>query len=132
MVSLLAEHASAFLRTFAVLTLVLFAVPIAVAPMAWARLLQWDVDAKPHLALYFGRCLGAVAIVMSSAAWYAAGHQEVQRFYFAMYFGVTGLVGIAHVVGAVQKVQPWTETAEIAFWAALVVLGLLFFPAVPA
>lgn len=82
--------------------------------------------------MYFGRCLGAVAIVVSCAAWYAAAHPEVQRFDFAMNIGISVLVGVAHVVGAVQKVQPWTETAEIAFWAILVVLGFLFFPAVPA
>jgi hypothetical protein len=132
MVGVLGEHASVYLKIFAVITLVLFAIPIAFAPMAWARALKWDIDAKPHLALYFGRCLGAVAIVISCAAWYAAGHPEVQRFYIGIQIGVAVLVGAAHVVGAIQRVQPWTETAEIAFWIALVVLGLLFLPAIPA
>ena len=36
---------------------------------------------------------------------------------------------LVHVVGVVQKVQPWTETAEIAFWAGLALLALLFYPA---
>ncbi len=132
MVGLLGEYSAAFLKSFSVITLLLFSIPIAVAPMAWAQVLKWEVDARPHLALYFGRCLGAVAIVLSCSAWYAAGHPEVQRFFFGMQISISLLVGLAHVAGAVQKVQPWTETAEIAFWAALVLLGLLFFPIVPA
>ena len=131
MIGLLGEHSAAFLRVFAVITLLAFAIPIAVAPLAWARALKWDIDPKFHLALYFGRCLGAVAIVITCAAWYAALHPEVQRFYFGLQIGIALLVGIAHVVGAIQRVQPWTETAEIAFWAALVLLGLLFFPSLP-
>ena len=83
------------------------------------------------MALYFGRCLGAVAIVITCAAWYAAVHPEVQRFFFGMQIAISLLVGIVHVVGAIQRVQPLTETAEIAFWAALVILGLLFFPGTP-
>ena len=131
MMGLFGQYSAAFLKVFAVITLVAFSVPIALAPMAWARTLKWDIDARSHLALYFGRTLGAVAIVLSCAAWYAAVHPEVQRFFFGMQIGVSLLVGIVHVVGAIQKVQPWTETAEIVFWAALVVLGLLFFPSVP-
>ena len=131
MMGLLGEHSAVFLKVFAVFTLLAFAIPIAVAPIAWARALKWNIDAKPHLALYFGRCLGAVAIVLSCAAWYAAVHTEVQRFFFGMQISISLLVGIAHVVGAIQKVQPWTETAEIAFWLALVVLGFMFFPSVP-
>jgi hypothetical protein len=120
MIGLLGEHSAAFLRVFAVITLLAFAIPIAVAPLAWARALKWDIDPKFHLA-----------IVISCAAWYAALHPEVQRFYFGLQIGIALLVGIAHVVGAIQRVQPWTETAEIAFWAALVLLGLLFFPSLP-
>lgn len=131
MTGLLGEHSASFLRVFAVITMLAFAIPIAVAPLAWARALKWDIDARPHLALYFGRCLGAVAFVICCAAWYAAAHPEVQRFFFGVQIGIALLVGIAHVVGAIQKVQPWTETAEIAFWAALVILSLLFFPVAP-
>lgn len=131
MIGLLGDYSAVFLKVFAVVTLLAFAVPIAVAPLAWARVLKWDVDSKPHLALYFGRCLGAVAIVITCAAWYAAVHPEVQRFFFGMQIAISLLVGIVHVVGAIQRVQPLTETAEIAFWAALVILGLLFFPGTP-
>jgi hypothetical protein len=131
MTGMLSDYAPAFLKAFSVLTLIVFAIPIALAPMAWARVFQWEIDSRPHLALYFGRCLGAVAMVLSVAAWYAADHAEIRRFYFFIYLGVTSLIGIVHVVGAVQKVQPWTESAEIAFWFGLFVLGVLFIPAAP-
>jgi hypothetical protein len=69
-----------------------------------------------------------VALVLSWVAWYAAGHLGLQPFYFQIFIGIAGLMTVVHVVGAVQKVQPWTETAEIPFWAGLALVGLLFFP----
>jgi len=128
MIGTFSAHSSTFLQVLAVLVTLAFSIPIAVAPLTWARTFRWNVDAQSNLALYFGRCLGVVALVLSWAAWYAAGHAEVQPFYFQMFIGIAVLMTIVHVVGAVQKVQPWTETAEIPFWAGLAVLGLLFFP----
>lgn len=95
MIGLFGDHSVAFLKVFAVFTLLAF------------------------------------AVVISCAAWYVAVHPEVQRFFFGVQVGISLLVGIVHVVGAFQRVQPLTETVETAFWAALVILGLLFIPAVP-
>jgi hypothetical protein len=78
--------------------------------------------------VYFGRCLGAVALVLSCAAWHAAAHADVQPFFYTMLIGIFGLLTVVHIVGAVQKVQPWTETAEIPFWGGLTLLALLFYP----
>ncbi len=128
MIGVFGEYAGVFLRTVAIVTALAFSIPIAVAPLAWARVLRWDVDARPELALYFGRCLGVLALVQSCAAWYAASRPALQPFYFLMLIGVASLLGLVHVVGAVQKVQPWTETAEIPFWIGFAVLGLLFYP----
>ncbi len=129
MIGLWAEHASDFLRGVAVLTLAAFAIPISLAPLAWARALRWNIDPKPELALYFGRCLGVLALVLVWAAWHAASNPAVQPFYFNILIASTGLLTLVHVVGALQKVQPWTETAEIPFWGGLVLLALLFYPA---
>lgn len=128
MIGVFAEHSATFLRVLAVLTGVLFSLPISVAPLAWARTLGWTVDARPELALYFGRCLGAAALVLSWAAWRAAGEAALEPFYFQIAVGVSTLMGAVHVVGAVQAVQPRSETAEIPFWFGLAVLGLLFYP----
>jgi hypothetical protein len=116
------------LRVVAVLTLVAFAIPIGLAPLAWARSFRWTVDAQPHLALYFGRCVGALALVLSCGAWYAAGHAGLQPFFMMLYIAANVAMVVVHVAGAVQKVQPWTENAEIGFWALSAVAGLLFYP----
>ena len=129
MISLLGEHSASFLRIISVVTLVAFAVPISLAPLAWARVLRWEVDAKPDLALYFGRCLGVVALVLVWAGWHAAANPPLQPFYFNMLIASTGLLALVHIIGAVQRVQPWTETAEIPFWAGLMLLALMFYPA---
>lgn len=128
MIGMWSQHSAEFLRVFAGLTLVAFAIPISVAPMAWARALRWEIDAKPHLALYFGRCLGAIALVLVWGAWHAAARPELQPFYFDLFIGSTALLALVHVVGALQRVQPLAETAEIPFWAGLAALGLLFYP----
>ena len=128
MIGIFAQHSSIFLRVVAMLTLLAFSIPISLAPLSWARALRWRVDAQPNLALYFGRSLGAVAVVLSWAAWHAASQQSLQPFFFKMLIGVTTLLTLVHIVGAVQRVQPWTENGEIAFWGGLAVLSLLFYP----
>lgn len=128
MIGSLGSHSSEFLRVTAVLVTLAFSIPIAVAPLAWARTLRWSPDAQPNLALYFGRCLGAVALVLSWAAWHAAAHPHLQPFYFQILIGIAALMTVVHIAGAVQRVQPWTETAEIPFWTGLALLGLAFFP----
>ncbi len=128
MIGLFSEYSSTFLRVVAIITLVAFAIPISLAPLKWAMALRWEVDARPGLALYFGRCLGVVALVLVWASWHAASHPALQPFYFNILIGSTGLLTLVHVVGALQKVQPWTETAEIPFWAGLMALALLFYP----
>jgi hypothetical protein len=128
MIGMYSEHSDTFLRVVTIATTLAFSLPIAIAPLAWARIFRWDLDEKPHLALYFGRSLGVLALVMSWAGWHAAGHAEVQPFFFNMFIGLTVLMIVVHVVGARQKVQPWTETAEILLWTVLAVLGLLFYP----
>ena len=131
MVGLYAEHSGTFLRTLAVLTAVVFSIPILVAPLAWARAFAWKVEPDSDLALYFGRCLGGFALVFSGCAWYVVGHPVLEPFFFSILILVFTLMAIIHAVGAVQKVQPWTETAEIAFWCLLVALGVLFHPGAP-
>ena len=128
MVGIWAAHSGDFLRAIALLTLVVFAIAITFAPFGWARLLRWTVGHHTDLALYFGRCLGVVALVLVWAAWHAAYTPALQPFYFQILIGNTALLALVHVVGAVQKVQPWTETAEIPFWGGLALLGLAFYP----
>ena len=129
MVGLYAEHSGTFLRVTALLTLVAFAIPITFAPFRWAAMLGWQVGERNDAALYFARCLGVVALVLVWAAWQAGGQPAVQPFYFNIFIGNTVLLALVHGVGAIQKVQPWMETAEIPFWGGLALLGMAFYPA---
>jgi hypothetical protein len=128
MIGIFAEHAATFLRVTAVMTAVVFSIPLLLAPLAWARVFRWKVDARADLALYFGRCLGAFATLVSWGAWHAAGQPGVQRMYFEFIVAFALLMVAIHIVGALQKVQPWTETAEIPFWGALACVALICFP----
>lgn len=128
MIGAYADYSGVFLRVLAVLT-GLLAVPIALAPLAWARTFRWTVGEQPELALYFGRCLGAFAVTICVATWYVAGHDELQPFFFTVVIALLGSMTLVHVVGAVQRVQPSTETAEIAFWFLLLAGALLCYPA---
>ena len=128
MVGIWSQHSGEFLRVTALLTLVAFAIPITFAPFAWAKALKWNADPANDLALYFGRCLGVVALVLVWAAWQAAGNPLAQPLFFGILIGNFTLLALVHVVGAVQKRQPWTETAEIPFWGGLAILALLFYP----
>ena len=129
MIGTFAEHSSTFLRVTAVMVVLAFSIPISLAPLRWARTMRWEVDAQANLALYFGRCLGVVALALSWAAWHAASDADLQPFFFKTLIGIFAMLTLVHIIGALQKVQPWTETAEIPFWGGLVVLGLLFYPA---
>jgi hypothetical protein len=42
-----------------------------------------------------------------------------------------GLLTLVHIVGAVQRRQPWTETAEIVFWGAMTVGAVACYPKPP-
>jgi hypothetical protein len=129
MIGMFADYSGAFLRAVALATVVGVCLPIGFAPHAWTRIFRWRADALTDLALYFGRCLAVVAFIVSCMAWHAAEHAEQQPFYFDALIGMTVLLGLVHAIGAVQKAQPWTETAEIPLWAGLAVLTLMFYPA---
>jgi len=55
--------------------------------------------------------------------------QRQQAIFGALYFVCISMIGI-HVYGAWRRIQPITETLEIAFYVLLLVLTLLFQPSV--
>jgi hypothetical protein len=65
MIGVWTHHAQTFLLVLAALTPVLFSIPIAFAPLQWARLVGWRIPESRDLALYFGRCLGAFALILN-------------------------------------------------------------------
>jgi uncharacterized YccA/Bax inhibitor family protein len=128
MIGIWAEHARTFLLVFGLVTGVAFALPILLVPLTWARAFRWNLPQDTDLAVYFGRCLGVLAVVLTGFALRAAssgsGVEQIFQIVIVVFIGMT----IVHVVGAIQRVQPMTETVEIAFWAGLIALGLAFYP----
>jgi len=131
MLGLWSAGASHFLVASALASLLLLGLPMAVAPLAWARALGWTLPEHRHLAIYFGRCLGAVVCVLSAAALVAARHPEVQGFFFRILIGSFAAMVVVHAWGAVRRIQPLSETLETAAWLALLLLAVLFYPAGP-
>lgn len=111
--------ASWFLLGSSVLSAAAYALPLLLSPMAWARFFRWPIPHETRLCVYLGRCVGglalAIIVIVLRAAPDPAGNLPV--------FDLIALCGasmvIVHVWGALQRVQPWTEDAEIALYALL-------------
>lgn len=119
---------SAFLVGAGATGLVVFGLPLFLSPLRWARRLRWRIPDDTDLTVYLGRSLGAVAVALSAGALRAARRPEEQRVMVEVGFLTGALLTAVHVWGAVLRRQPWTETAEIAFWSAMTAGALLAYP----
>ncbi|MDD2059019.1 hypothetical protein N5D52_20960 [Pseudomonas sp. GD03860] len=124
-----AQYSTTYLTVLMTLTTLFFALPIFVAPLAWARLMRWTLPEQKHLATYFGRCLGAFILVVEACMLRSVTTGTQFSYAFDVLFVVFALMFVVHVYGAVRRIQPITETLEIGFWMALFVLNMLFYPA---
>ncbi|WP_454019113.1 hypothetical protein [Azospirillum sp. Marseille-Q6669] len=129
MLSIYAQHAQTYLLVLMISTTLFFALPIFVAPLAWARLMLWRIPQDTDLAVYFGRCLGAFILIVEFLMLRGATTVEATAYAFDVLFGVFGLMLAVHVYGAIRRIQPITETLEIGFWALLLLLNTWFYPA---
>jgi hypothetical protein len=112
---------SAFLYGTGAAFLLAFALPLFLSPLAWARRFLWTIPEDTRLTVYFGRCLGAVAVALVAACFHAAA-DPVRHSVVLLTLAVAGfLLTLVHVWGAIQRTQPWTETAEIALYGGLTV-----------
>lgn len=129
MIGMWADNAQSFLLVFGIVGGLAFALPIFLTPLAWARVFRWNVPEDTDLAVYFGRCLGVVIVALDYFVLRAGisgnGVALIFQILISIFIGMT----LVHIWGAVRRIQPITETIEIAFWAALVLLGLAFCPA---
>lgn len=128
MVGAYAEHAQRFLAVYAVVTTLVFALPLFVVPLAWARALRFTLPADTDLAVYFGRCLGAFALVLEGLAFRAALTGVAIRVVFEILVAACVLMIVVHAYGAWKRIQPITETVEIGLWVLFLALALVFFP----
>ena len=124
-------RSSIFLLTASGVGLVAFALPLLFSPLRWAKALRWRVPADSDLALYLGRSLGALAVTLTLGGIRAAFDPWRNRILFPMAAVAAGLLTVVHTVGAVQRRQPWTETAEILFWGAMTVGAVACYPKPP-
>jgi hypothetical protein len=121
--------ASGFLWLASFGFLIVYGLPLTFVPLRWARWFKWAVPEPPsstsgelglpELAEYFGRCTGALAITITLFAMRAASdpaaHAYVLEIIFIACLGMT----LVHGYGALRRIQPWTENAEILLYGAM-------------
>jgi hypothetical protein len=129
MLGIWAEHAAQYLLVLAIVTTLVFALPIFAVPLTWSRLMLWKVPEDTDLAVYFGRCLGAFILIIEAMMFRAALTGEAMHVTFELLAAVAVMMIVVHVYGAFKRIQPITETLEIGFYVGLLILTLLFWPA---
>lgn len=129
MLGLWSEHAQLYLLILTVSTTLVFALPIFLVPLTWARLMLWKLPAETDLAVYFGRCLGAFILIVEALMLRAGLTGEAIHTTFEVLACVAIMMIVVHIYGALKRIQPLTETLEIGFYSALLVLTLLCWPA---
>lgn len=128
MIGMWSAHAQSYLLVLSVATTLVFALPIFLVPLLWARVMQWQLPEHTDLAVYFGRCLGAFILIVEGLMLRAALTGEALVTTFEVLAAVAGLMVVVHVYGALRRIQPWTETLETGFYAGMLLLTLLFWP----
>jgi len=111
-----APWASWFLWIVPTVFLLLFALPLTFAPIAWARLFRWREGRDDDLTLYFGPLLGCGRARVG-------GGRLSRRFRAARARRGAGDLRrgrrparLVHVWGALTRRQPWTENLEIVLY----------------
>lgn len=116
MIDASAPAASWFLWILGATFLVAYALPLFLVPLRWAKLFGWRVTRDP-LTIYFGRCLGGVAIANCVISMRLAPTISAHPHWLEFIAVSGGLLALAHVIGALEGEQPWLETAEIVLFA---------------
>ena len=128
MIGSLSAHAGTFATVICSTIIVVFGVPITFFTLRWSRLMGWTLPEHTHLALYFGRCTGLLALCVCSFGLWCVQHPV----HLPAFYGVFGLAMasmlILHVVGAALRQQPISETLEIGLWLLLLTATLACWP----
>jgi len=128
MLGLWSANAADFLLILTLATTLVFALPIFCVPLAWARLMTWQIPQQTDLAVYFGRCLGAFILILEGLMLRAALTGEAMHTAFELLAATATMMIVVHVYGALKRIQPLSETLEIGFYALLLLLTLMFWP----
>ena len=125
------RRSALFLLATSAVGLGAFGLPLFLAPLKWAKRVRWQVPEDTDLTVYLGRSLGAVAVALSLGGLWAARDPWRHRIVFRMAAVAAALLAGVHVRGAIEGKQPWTETAEIPFWAAVLIGAIACYPEEP-
>jgi len=107
---------------------VAFGVSLFVDPYRWARAFRWRREPQTDVGLYFGRCLGALAIGAGLEGLHVARDVTGGGSWFRFTEAGAWLLAVAHVRQGLERKQPLTETAEIPGWVAMAVGARRFAP----
>lgn len=129
MLGLWSTNAADFLLILTLATTLVFALPIFLVPLTWARLMAWQIPQQTDLAVYFGRCLGAFILILEALMLRAALTGEAMHTAFELLAATATMMIVVHVYGALKRIQPLSETLEIGFYVLLLLLTLMFWPA---
>jgi hypothetical protein len=112
--------ASWFLLVNVAVFLFVYALPLTFAPLRWARWFRWPLPSgSTDLTVYLARCVGMLALAIIAMAVQAVPDPRGHRMVFELIAWATGFMVPLHVWGALRRTQPWTETLEIALYAAV-------------
>lgn len=129
MIGAYSSLADEFLIGLAGFTFLFFTLPLLFTPLAWAKVMGFQIPAHTDLAVYFGRSLGVVAAASNYLALRAALTGEGLRGVVAFIAALAALMIVIHAWGAYKKIQPLSETLEIGLWAAITIAALAVYPA---
>lgn len=129
MLGVWSANAADFLLILTLATTLVFALPIFLVPLTWARLMAWQIPQQTDLAVYFGRCLGAFILILEALMLRAALTGEAMHTAFELLAATATMMIVVHVYGALKRIQPLSETLEIGFYVLLLLLTLMFWPA---
>jgi hypothetical protein len=128
MLGIWSAHSQAFLLVLVCVTSIVFALPIFLVPLTWARWFGWRIPQERDLAIYFGRCLGAFILIVEALMLRAGLNGEGLVFTFQVLLAVAAMMVIVHIWGAIRRIQPISETLEIGMYSGMFLLSALFYP----
>src|SRR5688500_13685409 len=86
-----------------------FGVSLSLDPYGWSRAFRWSPEPQTDVGLYFGRCLGAVAIGYGIQGLKTARDPGAGRSWFRATETGAWLLAAVHVRGMLERRQPLSE-----------------------
>jgi hypothetical protein len=121
-------YAQMYLLVLMAATTAVFALPLFLVPLKWARWFGWTIPQQTDLAVYFGRCLGAFILIVELLMLRAAVSGTGLIFTFQVLLAISAFMIVVHAWGALLRIQPISETLEIGMYGGLALLTILFYP----